>query len=397
MEQLLQGTRVFVVRHFDGAVVSSSDSSEEIPVEKLLTQSDLTMVEIDPKTEETKTLLKQQRFYGFLEVIIYLVTLLIFSQLISVAISLPFLKIFAASSSWNVVLLSAVFLFSLQLQLLVLFRNGVKDQQEVELVVMYAMICFLILTFLQVGGYQLLSDSLLVPLSLHAKALILQLSSDMSTVPRHVVRVGVVVVFNAFFSVLTSSFVVPSLRFTLTLFKMTLGRPFEKVSSTWITLLSIDFLSPLILAILFSPGLSRRAVVRGPEDCADSGTTCPATLTMSPVLLMQMVSVFVFVAIKLAVFRKHVQSFMDFSVETASLCLMVGEKDPQMKKALLFTIVSRTSFMVPVALEYLLFPIQLLCLGLLFLHSNPLGLGNRRHPPLSVLILPLSPSLSPCR
>jgi hypothetical protein len=365
---ILSGIRVFIKSSFGFAEPVKTDESEEIPVEKLLASSDLTMIEINSTAEESKKLLKSQRFHGFLETTLYLVLLSFFSLAVSTVLHL--LQPTREYSSWPVVLLISLFLFALQTQLLILFRNGSKEQPEVEIAMLYGMFCFVVLSFSQYGGYRVLSASTLEQLTIHLKSLLFQISAGIPSKlpPFFLLQEIVLVLFNVFLTILTMSWVLPALRFTLTLVKMTLGRPFEKESSVVTrALLCLDFLFPLVLAILFSPGINKRAQITvqteqvgssceesitSPSSSTSSTTqTCPSNNSLSssssslsisfsfnPLLSLQLCSLFFFVLLKVSVFRKHIQSFMDFSVETSAVCLMIGEKQPEMKRSLVHTV-----------------------------------------------------------
>jgi hypothetical protein len=367
---ILSGIRVFIKSSFGFAEPVKTDESEEIPVEKLLASSDLTMIEINTSAEESKKLLKSQRFHGFLETTLYLVLLSFFSLAVSTVLHL--LQPNREYSSWPVVLLVSLFLFALQTQLLILFRNGSKEQPEVEIAMIYGMFCFVVLIFSQYGGYRVLTARTLEQLTIHLKSLLFQISEGIPSKlpPFFLLQEIVLILFNAFLTILTMSWVLPALRFTLTLVKMTLGRPFEKESSVVTrALLCLDFLFPLVLAILFSPGINKRAQITflteeaGSSSCEESISsssssssssttqTCPSnslsssasaslavSFSFNPLLSLQLCSLFFFVLLKVAVFRKHVQSFMDFSVETSAVCLMIGEKQPEMKRSLVHTV-----------------------------------------------------------
>jgi hypothetical protein len=362
----LTGIKVFVVKYFP--LLSPTTKSptngknqkkdEDIPVEHLMTQHDLSMIEIHPSLDEATTLVQKQPFYFYLDMILLLFGCTCTSSIASSIVSCLFPS--HNPSLWPLFFCFFLFFFIFQALIQLLFQNKFSEP-EFELSGFTALLTFAILTtfdfFLKISCF--FSTSTITAIAQHVNALLMQMSSTFPIPTVSNMSVIVTFILNWFLSFFAMSMVIPAMRFTLSLSKMTLGKSYEKVTQPWIFICSIDFMFPFIIAILFSSGINKFTNNKLVEECLpiielseDSGTS-PATqiclnassttfLQPNTMLLVQFASLLLFFLLKLLVFRKHLQSFMDFSVETSALCMMIPDRE---KKIFFVTTIAVSSYL----------------------------------------------------
>jgi hypothetical protein len=308
-----------------------------------MTQHDLSMIEINPLLEEAVILVKKQPFYVCLDMILLLLGCTCTSSIASSIVSCLFPSYHP--SLWPLFFCCFLFFFIFQALIQLLVQNKLSEP-EFELSGFTALLTFAILTmfdfFLKIPCF--FSTSTITALARHVNALLMQISPTFPVPTVSNMSVIVTFMLNWFLSFFAMSLVIPAMRFTLTLSKMTLGKSYEKVSQIWIVLCSIDFVLPFIIAILFSSGInkftnnklvedsfrlseesSRETDQHATETCSVPSST--AFLQPNTLLRVQFASLVLFFLLKLVVFRKHVQSFMDFSVETSALCMMIPDRE----------------------------------------------------------------------
>eukprot|EP01040_Poterioochromonas_malhamensis_P012931 gene12931-14170_t len=391
---LLNGLRLFVIKHFQNVPKlapkksSDNDKEDEIPVEQLFTESDISMTEIDATKPESIESIKSQYYHSFLEIILYFAILAIFSHLTS-SITQSLLALPASESfNWTWFVLVCTLLFSFQSQLLLLLGNGWKEG-EVQLAFTIGLIFFLVTSalsfFFRFSSFTSLTLSHII---LHAKAMLMQFSSTVPIPSDALFALIIRVLINGGLALLAVTLALPALRFTLTFHKMTLGRSFEKVGQPWTTICSLEFVLPFFIVILFSPGLNHIVAMQlntatsealchtsesEPQTCsADSSfithSAIPLRASLKPALRTALSS-----QRTCLTFKKHMQSFLDFSIETSALVVMVP--DISLKQNLLTIVMLRGRYLVALAFEFVSFPIQILCLLILLFRNVPIGLG----------------------
>lgn len=355
---LLHGLRLFVIKHFQNVPKSApkkssdNDKEDEIPVEQLFTESDISMTEIDATKPESIESIKSQYYHSFLEIILYFAILAIFSHLTS-SITQSLLALPASESfNWTWFVLVCTLLFSFQSQLLLLLGNGWKEG-EVQLAFTIGLIFFLVTSALSFFfRFSTFTSLTLSHIILHAKAMLMQFSSTVPIPSDALFALIIRVLINGGLALLAVTLALPALRFTLTFHKMTLGRSFEKVGQPWTTICSLEFVLPFFIVILFSPGINH--IVAMQLNSATSEALChtsesePQTCSAdssfitahSPLLYVQIGSVVLFLLLKCLTFKKHMQSFLDFSIETSALVVMVP--DISLKQNLLTIVMVRT-------------------------------------------------------
>jgi hypothetical protein len=144
--------------------------------------------------------------------------------------------------------------------------------------------------------------------------------------------------------------VTPLMRYTATLHRMVSGKKHELIQPTyWRLVLILDLIYPIVPLVLFSPQivryflvqniLSAQAATPTCQPASSDGNTCEAdsALASQPfegwnsLIIYQIMSVVFFLFLQAVILMKYLQSYMNISIETSSLCIVVPDIDIRKK------------------------------------------------------------------
>jgi intracellular septation protein A len=192
----------------------------------------------------------------------------------------------------------------------------------------YTLVVMIIVTFLQYRGISLLAISTITDISIHLNSLLMQFSSNPPTLPLDSMMYVVKYFYVLILGIFSIAIIIPTFRFTQTLIKMSLGKRSERPNKFWITFIWVEFFYPVTMLVVFSP------LFIDYMNCVGDGQSCPADSWRSDTTLV-FIQTFVILSygfIKVMGLKKHIQSFMDFSVETVSHIII--SKDPAVRQVL---------------------------------------------------------------
>jgi hypothetical protein len=279
-------------------------------VEEVISKLNFTMVEVD-SSGFIQVVLSAQPCYRFLETMLQI--------FISASLSFIFSKV------WHCMIPSALYSFWVVLTLnasLLACWNILLITGDGQIAVPFAMMSFLFF----LGLFHFIPNAV-IPMSTmdgltqYLMSLLKQLSANPPKVSTNMLEIGVRVVICAILALTTAAMTTTARRYGQLLAKMTVGRPFEKANPTWKIPLWLDYAAPLPVIFVFTSGLEK-VLSPSEEQCVDM--VCPANTSVLPrrIFIIQVIALLFFLSIKLLVFQKHVQSFLDYSVETLSLSIV---------------------------------------------------------------------------
>lgn len=333
--RLLCGIKCFITKQYSDFVraaavygsTSNKKDDDEIPVDFFLTQLNLSMMQISPSSESL-TVLKSQPFYRLFDTLLPFMMGSTLSHLLANLSHCVFPGL--ESTSWISVLVFIALLMVVQILLQMVFLTGFRVT-EMKIGLGYTLFVTIILALLNYRGISMLPSSTIEDVSIHVNSLLMQLSANPPTLPvntmNHIVKYAYMLVI----AMLSFSVIIPAFRFTQTLIKMSLGKKSERLNKLWITFLWADLFYPVIIVVVFSP------LFINYMNCISAlgnVQSCPAESwrNENTLIFIQSAVITVYGSIKLASLKKHLQSFMDFSVETVSHIIM--SKDENVRQAL---------------------------------------------------------------
>ena len=333
---LIHGIKVFIPKKYSDFVKGAATSHESVSIEQALATLDLSMIEINRSTE-INALLRIQGFYDQFETMVQFIFAAICTHVLTSV--LHCMHPLQEYSLWLMYLVVTIFYLSIRAMLQMVYFTGMKTK-EVKLSIGIFIITLVVLRALLSYRFHLLPSQTMSDVAVHLNALLVQMSIEFQPLPLSLMIMYVELIFLVFLGVGALCMVLPALRLTMTLVKMTLGKPTEAAKGIWRTLLWVDFFAPVVLMIVYSPIFMKfilKDELKENVTCDQSGSeqTCVSRTSYAneqKLILIQSIAMVVFLSLKAITLRKHVQSFMDDSVQTVSM--MIIAKDVQQKKIL---------------------------------------------------------------
>lgn len=322
---VLKGMKVFIPKKYSDFVKGAATSSETVSIEQALATLDLSMIEINT-SQEISVLLRIQGFYDRFETLVQFIFAAITAHILTSALHCVYPA--QEHSLWVTYLLLAILYLTVRTMLHMIYFTGVKTM-EVRLAIAIFVLTMIALRTVSSFNYAFLPTQTVHDIAMHLNALYVQLSIELTALPVPMVTMYVKIVYLVVLGIASIAMVLPALRLTQTLVKMTLGKPTELAKGLWKPLLWIDFFSPVLLMIAFSPLFVKHMLSSVAVSCegVDSNTCASKTSFASEqrLLAIQTAAMTVFFVLKIFSLRQHVQSFMDYSIETVSRMIMSQE------------------------------------------------------------------------
>jgi hypothetical protein len=294
------------------------EEKDAIPVNFMLTQLNLSMIEI-ADTSESKLLLSHQPFFKTFEILFLLAVVVTFSVGFSSMSHcwIPSLE----TTIWIPGLISALSVLAFQTLFQMVVMTGFSAK-EFRFGMWVSLLVGLVMIVFALRGFSLLPPSTTEAIAIHINSLLMQISAEFSLLPVDALSKVIELGFIIFIVQSTLLSIMPALRFTQTMVKLSLGRATERANKLWITILWLEFFFPVALVVVFSPLFSNYM-----KCLTVNGMTATCAVdsfrTESSLLFIQLSVVACYSVIRCITLKKHIQSFMDFSVENVSL-LFVG-------------------------------------------------------------------------
>lgn len=313
----LNGVKLFVPRYFTSSAPAEPAEGQgkegDVSVEDAISKLNFTMVEVSP-SKTAEVLLSTQPCCRLFELIVQLTVAASTSLLISklshcVDPTNPY-------SCWVVLLL----VIGLTLTL-----NGLFVTADGELAVPTAMLSFIaFLGLLHFAPSMVLPNDAIQGLCSHLLAMLKQISANPPACSRYVMMMITKAAIAIGLAVLTAAMVTPARRWGQLVVKMSAGRQFERAPKMWLIPMWIEYAAPLPILFLYSKLIENRVQLATAE-IACTGDVCPAdaaTTVPSKLFIAQILAVLFLALLKFGMIRRHLQSFLDYSVETLSLAMV---------------------------------------------------------------------------
>lgn len=308
----------------------------------------LTMMEVRDLPEVTQ-LLRSTPFFDSFEALIQLSLALIGFYIWSLARCFIF-PTNITPSGWTSLATIAIALLCFQSLLTVCLLTGLRAV-ETRLALLVAFWIAIFLVFVDIVPESILSHA-----AQHALGLLRQISPrvpDLSLPLMSSMLHGLLVALLTAFT-LTMAF--PALRFTQTLQQLTMGKEFERAKH-WATkaLIWLDYFSPLLVVLAFNPAWwslplkDTAACTTSEENVCVVGAGQSAQKQIQQVL--QLITLAWTVFLKLLCGRRHLQAFMDVSVQAVTQVLVV--KDVNQLQALRGMIEARSRYLMAAATQWM--------------------------------------------
>ncbi len=329
--RIISGVKCFISKQFSdfvraaavyGSFNKKKDANDEIPVDYYLTQLNLSMVQFGP-TVECETILKMQPFFKIVETIMPLVFGFSVSHVVLsiVHCGTPTLE----STGWVSTITFVSHLLIVQMLIQMVFLTGFHTT-EMKIGLAYSILVTLVMVLLSYRGVSLIASNTLIDIGLHINSLLMQLSSTAPTVPMEIMTHIVKCLFVLILATFSFAVIIPAFRFTQTLVKMSLGKKSERGSKGWLSFLWLDFLYPVLIVLVFSPAFIK--YMNCSSTLSGNFQSCAVYTWRNEnvLVLLETTVICGYVAIRFIAVRKHLQSFMDFSVETVSHIIMTQDE-----------------------------------------------------------------------
>eukprot|EP01031_Cornospumella_fuschlensis_P038152 gene38152-46361_t len=366
VSHVLSGIKFFVPQYFEvprGTKENAQD--EEISLEEAISKLNFTMTSID-NSPKSLLILSSQSCFKLWGALIQL--------FIIAGVAFAFSKVWHCGfpEAGYTVFIPAVLVVGVTSCL-----NTLLVTSDAELLVPFSMMSFLIfLGLAYLAPHMLIKAETLDGLAGFIRGLLMQISAHLPPMSHGALHLACRVCLCIVLSVTAGACATPARRWAQLLVKMTTGRSFERASQQWLIMLWINFGLPLPLALLHT-SLAERAVLMATGGCTStSGAEVCTSYISDPAFTLSTLrhaGLVVYMVVQCVVYRKHIQSFLDYSVETLTLAMV--SKDVVMVKKYKTIIQERTRHLMVVATQFLTIPALLSFLLMMSSRSIPHSSG----------------------
>eukprot|EP01039_Chlorochromonas_danica_P010861 gene10861-12072_t len=368
--RLLRGIRFFIPQYFRKPQQIVSDSkadndSRDVPIEEAVSKLNFTMQEVDSSKTAFAILSSQacfKLFESLLQVVVAICLSLIFSKVYHCV--LPY----GLNSVWMALALAVGLSFT---------YSGLFVTADGNIVLPFAWISFIgFMVVMYSYPKIILSSVALEGLTLHLHALTKQLSSTPPIESYTTLHSGVELLISLALALTVTAVATPARRVAQLLTKMTVGRSFERASTSWMVVLWADYFFSIPLLFLFSGAVTKAVFKSDGNPCDALSQVCLDSSSVAVpewLATLKVCGLFIFVALKLSVIKKYMQSFLDLSVESVTLAMV--SRDSLIVKNLQDLVQVRSNYLMTVVTQAVCIPAMIFFWLLIKLRSLPHSTG----------------------
>lgn len=316
---LFRGIRFFIPQYFRKSQQVVADSkpgkeSGDVPIEEAVSKLNFTMQEVD-SSKTAFVILSSQACFKLFETLLQVV--------VAVCLSLIFSKIYhcilpyGLNSVWMALALTVGLSFT---------YSGLFVTADGNIVLPFAWLSFIaFMVVMYTYPKIILSSVALEGLTLHLHALTKQLSSTPPIESYTTLHSGVELLISVALALTITAMATPARRVAQLLTKMTVGRSFERASTSWMVLLWVDYFFSIPLLLLFSGAVTKAVFKSDGNPCDTLSQVCldsSSAAVPESLATLKVIGLIIFVALKFAVIKKYMQSFLDLSVESVTLAMV---------------------------------------------------------------------------
>mmetsp|Transcript_3176 Transcript_3176/g.6616 ORF Transcript_3176/g.6616 Transcript_3176/m.6616 type:complete len:559 (+) Transcript_3176:67-1743(+) len=383
--RLISGLRFFTERKFAAIIKAPTNNpSPSDVIEQSIAKLNLTMIELDDSVA-TKYVLQKQLFYDLFEAMVNLALGCVLAYVWSMCYHCAVPS--ATSSSWVVLLMLALAIFSFQCLLQILMMTGWRAK-ETKLAIIVGFVTFLVSMAQFLSGLSYIDSETVTDIAIHVNALLIQISPSITAINLMLLTPIVQIALSVVCGLMVAGLVIPSLRYSQAIETLNYGMRAELSSNEEKNLLWVDFILPMMVGIVFSPLPRIIEHFHYP-----SGMPCPTAADGSPgtcskqdmsqldffdnlFVALQLAFVGAMMLTRLLCMKKHLQCFLDSVVRVVSAHLMaVGAGQKLDQTALLPTVKACTDYLMAAATQYLAVPLFIIACVMLMHKSSPVGTG----------------------